>query len=107
MDEREKSDRFLFWFAVGALLLLVLYFGTYAVVAQKKVYRLVGVDPLTRQNIFVIDPAYRSGGGWLETFLEPAHWIDRVLLRYEFWTTIQNSDGIKWTNPVPKSSGKP
>jgi hypothetical protein len=78
------------------------YFLPYCLMLEGKVYRQVGVDPESGQNIFAVEPRllWRPPGNVPAVFA-PAHWLDRML-RSEYWTTIEHSDGRKWKKP-PRS----
>lgn len=79
--------------------LITVYFGLYAVLLERKVYRPTGVWPSTGQNLFAIEPNYRIEHAGLRATLIPAHQLDRAVRR-EFWTTIETSGGIRWKNPT-------
>lgn len=76
----------------------VIYYGVYLGMVGK-VYRLTGVDPITRQNLFYVQPNYSIEGEFAKRLMAPAHHLDRRL-RYDYWTTVEKPNGVRWKNPV-------
>lgn len=91
---------------LGVLVSLALYFGLYRLWLAGKVYHLAGVSPVTGQNLFAIQPDYRSDNATLEAVFRPAHGFDRFL-RPDYWNTIEKMNGAKWKNPVPSATDSP
>jgi hypothetical protein len=86
--------------AIAAAFASNAYFGCYAMMLQGKVYRQIGVDRATGQNVFDIEPAFHMRpAGDIPGVLVPAYWLDRTIRRD--WATIEHSDGRKWKNPPP------
>ncbi|MSR60329.1 MAG: hypothetical protein EXS05_22260 [Planctomycetaceae bacterium] len=100
MNEQRNPIVGHFWQIVATLTVaLAIYFGAYSLLLERKVYRPIGVDAATGQNLFVIEPHYRANAGWVDAALRPAQWIDSHL-RGEYWTSVEHSSGRKWKNPV-------
>jgi hypothetical protein len=80
---------------IGFLMAYLLACGT---LLKGKVYVSIGTAPPIGQNIFAIEPCYRSPAASAARLLEPAHRLDRII-RSDYWRTIENSNGQKWKNP--------
>ena len=71
------------------LLPLALYLLGYFALLRGRTFEQTGVDPITRRNLFVIHPEYRSdGAAWL---FYPVHLLDRRMRR-DYWTRVRKSD---------------
>jgi hypothetical protein len=84
------------------------YFAAYHLSLYGKVYIRNGVDAASGVNRHSIDPMYcRSHartdsflGPSPDTFFRPALWVDRHVVRREYWATVENRlTRQTWRNP--------
>ncbi|MEX2139058.1 MAG: hypothetical protein WD894_07340 [Pirellulales bacterium] len=74
---------------LSILVPLCLYLGAYFALLKGRLYEPIGVNPATRQNLFLIHPEYRTeGSGWI---LYPVHLLDRRIRR-DYWTQVLPTD---------------
>ncbi|MGQ0633485.1 MAG: hypothetical protein ACT4QC_02650 [Planctomycetaceae bacterium] len=100
MKRQPALSSFEIWLRAAAApaLALMVYFGAYLLMLERKVYSPIGTDQATGQNLFDVEPWYRIRTPQLENVLAPAHRLDRAIRR-EYWTTIEHSSGRRWKNP--------
>ena len=105
------------WRRVPRLALLTVaasgaYFAAYYLSLQGKVYIFIGIDAASGMNRYVIEPnyLYRPIPGsptdededtlirsYPDTFFGPALWVDRHVVRREYWRTVEKPlTGKKW-----------
>jgi len=77
----------------------VAYFAAYLAAVEGKVYRFIGIEPVSGINRYAIEPSFRFRDSASSAFFKPALWVDRHI-RSEYWNTIENkSTGKQWSNP--------
>lgn len=98
MSARHQTNRLLLILLGVMTILFVIYYAVYLGLVGK-VYLLTGVDPISKQNLFYVQPKYSTESQFVRRMMAPAHRLDRRL-RYDYWTTVESSNGVKWKNPI-------
>ncbi len=75
------------------------YFAAYFAAVEGKVYRFIGIEPVSGINRYAIEPSFRFRDSASIAFFKPALWVDRHI-RNEYWNTVESkSTGKQWNNP--------